>query len=260
MDTTEMKHEVDRLQSELRDARSKKKDMEKNLRRINTKMHYSGETEELTAERDAIVDALTDHDEHLAQLTEQYEQAEKDLHRAQVEMERERLANQATGYHFSVPDDDPIVGCQMLSAIADRLQYQFLSSQGYYEYLCGQIYGNRAGTDHEGMASPEDHPNPEIARTDLDRLEEIRAQREYLQTLRFAVEAEFNKMAENIPEDATYRPQLLRRSDHQVLDDIERRRERRFEQQREQREAAQATARDFTRSVDLNVYQPGKVA
>ncbi len=259
MDTTEMKAEVDRLESELRDARSKKKDMEKNLRRINTKMHYSGETEELTAEKDAIVDALTEHDEHLAHLGEQYEQAEKDLHRAQVEMERERLASQATGYHFSVPDDDPIVGCQMLSAIADRLQYQFLSSQGYYEYLCGQIYGNRAGTD-DGTNGPEDHPNPEIARTDLDRLEEIRAQREYLQTLRFAVETAFNQMAEDIPEDAQYRPQLLRRTDHQVLEDIERRKEKKFEAQREQREAAQATARDFTRSVDLNVYKPGKAA
>lgn len=260
MDTTEMKTEVDRLESELRDARSKKKEMEKNLRRIKTKIHYSGETEELVSEKDAIVDALTEHDEHVATLAEQYEQAEKDLNRAQVEMERERLSNEATGYHFSVPDDDPILGCQMLAAIADRLQYQFLSSQGYYEYLCGQIYGNRAGTDHEGQASPEDHPNPEIARTDVEQLENIRAQRDLQQTLRFAVERAFNEMAEKIPEDSNYRPQLLRRTDHQVLDDIEKRREQRFERQREQREAAQATARDFTRSVDLNVYVPGKAA
>lgn len=255
-DTTDMKAHVDQLEDQVRDARATKREQEKELRRLDTKLHYSPNDEESQMKRDALVDTLTETDEQLGELSGQLQQAQQRLHRAQVAAERERLREQADGYHFDVPDDDPVLACEMLAAIADRLQYRFCSSQGYFEYLTGQLYGNPGGTDKAMQIGTDDDPNPEIGRDLIDKHSRLVAERDYIQTLRFAVEEEFKAKAENIPEDSTYKPQLLRRSDQEVFNAIEERRDRRFAEQREANQRTREAAKDFTRSVDMEVYRP----
>lgn len=255
-----LKTNVDQIQHDLRSAKSHKQDLEKQLKRLDTKIHYSPDAEELKTERESIVDSITEVSEKVDELHTQYGEAEKALRQAQVEMERERLESESTDYYFSVPDEDPIIACQMLSGAADRLQYQFCSSQGYYETLCGRIYGNQAGTDQAISWGTADDPNPEISQDDISELNRLQEQRDYIQKLRFACEREFRKHEAEIPSDSTFRPQLLRRSDQEVLRQIEQRREERFAAQQQQRREAQKAAGEFSRAVDMAVYQPGRAA
>lgn len=262
MDTTEAKTKVDELSQSVRSMQSQKQDLEKQLKRVDTKLHYTPKDEDAKTERGAIVDSLTDTAEQLETLQQQLNEAQTALTQAQITQERERLASEATGYEheFSLPGDDPIIECQMWSAVADKLQYLFCSTQGYYEALCGRVYGNQAGTDQAIGYGTTDDPNPEIASSDINELERIQTQRDYIQKLRFAVEAKYNKAEAEIPADSTFRPTLLRRSDQEVLRQIEQRREERFARQQEERRAAQEESAGFSRRVDLSVYQPGAAA
>ncbi len=255
-----LKQTVDQVETDLRHAKAHKQDLEKQIKRLDTKMHYSPDNDDLKVEREGLIDSVTEVAERIEDLHGQFERAHRELREAQIEMERERLESESTDYYFSVPDEDAVLACQMLSGIADRLQYQFCSSQGYYETLCGRIYGNQMGTDQAIAWGTADDPNPEISQDDINELERLQNQRDYIQKLRFAVEREFRKHEAEIPSDSTFRPQLLRRSDQEVLRQIEQRREQRFAEQQEQRRQAQQAAGEFSRAVDMSVYQPGRAA
>lgn len=129
---------------------------------------------------------------------------------------REELEQEAADYRFDIPNDDPVSHCLMLSAIAENLQYQYVSGKSYFHRLIERVH-NRIQEDGSDQGyTDEDALNPEINYDDIARLDDMRSKRRYIQILRIAVEREFKHAMEEWPPDVNFTPKLLRRSDAEL--------------------------------------------
>lgn len=228
------------------------KDLRAQYKRIETKSRYR-QSEELDAEMEAAVDAIADAEADLEALQEQYQEQERERLEQMRAQERERLQEKAQGFTFQVPDDDPVLACTMLAAIAQRLQYDFCRMQGPYEALTAKVYGRGPNGEGNGeQTGTHSDPSYEFNRSDVDKLDNLRERREYVQTLRFAVAKHFEAMKEKIPEDASFIPQLYSQSDEERYRILEERNAQRFAEQQEARRKAGESMKEFTR-MDLGV-------
>ena len=234
--STDITHQIHHAKKELNRLKQE-------LRKLRTKREYIG-GDDIDADIDALVDAVVSQEQEVEQLREQYKQQES-----------ERLAEKAHGYEFTVPDNDPLLGCMMLAAVAQRLQYEFCRSQGPYESLTYRVYGpsrnpqnnDGPGGNGSGVGDHSD-PNYELNATDVDKHEQMRERREYIQTLRMSVAQHFEAMKEELPEDAPFVPTLYRESDEQLVQKLEQKSAERYQQQQEERRQAAEQMKEFTRS------------
>lgn len=229
--------------------------LKRQMRALEVKRKYRPNDEDLSIEIDAVIDAITDQEMAVEALQELISEEKEALAREQASKERERLTERSRGYTFTVPDDDAILGCQMLAAIAQQLQYEFCRTQGPYEALNARIYNRRAGEEDGAGANTGTHadPNYELNRSDVDKLDQLAARRDYVQTLRFSVATHFEAMKEKIDPDASFIPTMLRQTDAQRFEDLEKRSYERFTQQLDERRKAGEAARSFTRN-ELSLF------
>ena len=254
-----MNHDIEQLQTALLARHKQLKEAKRDLRSAETKLKYSPDRQDLKDEVDLALDTIGELEVGIGELQEEIVEAERMQRIEAASKLREQAIEESDNLHFAVPDDDPILACQMLAAVAERLQYQYCSMQGYYESLIGKVYLARRFGEDGGHYGGTDDPAPEISRSDIDELDRIEKQRGHILSCRFAVERSFRKAEENIPADSSYRPVLLRKNDEQRAQELADMRERRWQQQREQQKAAKEVATSFHRDVDLTVYRPGSV-
>lgn len=240
---------------EIHDLQNTARKLKKQHKVLETKVRYRPESDELQAEIEAIVDAIAENDADIEAVLEEKQKHDTQLRKEQVKAERKRHLDEAKNYAFSVPNDDPLLACSMLAAIANQLQYEFVRMQGPYEGLSAKVYTRRAGEEDGPGAVAGTHadPNYEINRSDLDKLDQMRERRDFIMTLRFAVKRDFEAARSELPEDVPFIPQLLRQTDEERFASIEERQRDRWLAQVEERKAAGEVARTFGRQ-DLQVF------
>lgn len=245
--TAEMTHD-----QKIHNLRKQLKDLNAQYRRLEIKARYK-QSEELDQEMDAVTDSIADTEAELEAAIEAKREADQ-AHQEEVKRaERERLAEKAQGFSFVVPDDDPLLACTMLGAIGQRLQYEFCRSQAPYESLTAKVYGRNAdGSGNNGDAGTHSDPSYEFNRDDVDKLDQMRDRREYLQTLRMAAYKHFEAMKDQLPEDTPFIPTFQRQTDDQLVRQLEERQQQRWAEQQEARRQAGEAVRDYTRT-DLGI-------
>lgn len=254
----QLANELNEAKQHVRSDRANIKELQKVLAKANSKLKHQPDSSEYQAERDAAVEQIADAEYLLQEHIQEVQDIETRMTEQQIRHRRDELLEQAKHYSISVPMDNPIVACQMLSAIASNLQYQYCSSRDYYESLLARAHGGRQfGTETGGEIS--DAPVPEVGADLQDQIDDLRQRREYIQMLRFVAEREFKHAEAEIPADSNFQPKLLFRTDAEVYEMIDRRNEERMEQRRREREQAKEAIQSFDRRVEDSTYVPGAV-
>lgn len=165
------------------------------------------------------------------------------------------LMKSAKGFDFDIPNDDPFFEVLMLSGIASSLQYWYVNNTSYYEYLIKESFSRVDDEGNDTGGTGEDTPVHGIGQDALDKLEHMRDQRYYAQTLRAAVELAYDNAVKKLDDDASFVPKLLQRSDDQLASFIADRKGKSFKAQRNSRDEAIAKSIEVARKED-NTYQP----
>lgn len=172
-----------------------------------------------------------------------------------AEQRRAVLALHAGNMDFDIPNDDPFFEALMLTGVASSLQYWYVNTTSYYEHLIRESYTRTSDDGQDTGGIGEDKPNPEIVRDALDKVEELRSQREYVQTLRFSVEQAYNAAVAKMPDDARFIPKLVQRSDDQLADFLDQRKGKARKSRVDSRQAAIDKSIAMARKADED-YKP----
>ncbi len=184
------------------------------LGKLQRKLKHLPKDRELKAMHKALVIESTDLKDESDDLTKLIDQLQLKLHETVMKKQRAEIEAESRedSQQFIIPDSDPLVRAQILSAIAENLQYQLVSGKKWYRNLINQVTKRQ----DSGETLDTDAVNPEISNSKIDQLDALRVKRRYIQVLRLSVERAFYKAMEDLPENAPFRPKLMRRSDEEL--------------------------------------------
>lgn len=234
LELSELNSKIVKLRLQKRELEEEVKDQEEHMKEFDDDKIVGKQLEENSKKLNSIKEDINFY-------ANQASDIRKTLDTIVSQQYREELEAEAAEYHFDIPNDDPVVHCLMLSAIAENLQYQFISGKPYFHRLIDRVHNREQEDGSDKGYTDEDALNPEINYDDIARLDDMRNRRRYIQMLRLTIEREFNLAMEAWPPDVNFTPKLLRRNDAELeayLDGLKAKRANRRKQQA--RQVAQA--------------------
>lgn len=253
-----LNNEIQELKKPLREAAqlfALKKD---ELTRLDTRRKYLPGDRKLGKARKLLAAEVAELELNLKSLKERSQFAHTEHDRLLLERRQRELIEESKDSPFIIPDQDPLVALVVAAAICESLQYQYVSGSRYYHWLIDQC---SRGADGEVARGDTDNSAgvPEIENQWNDKLDDMRARREYLMTLRISAERTFLELLPRLPADAPFKPKMLRRSDEELEAQLEQRNAAKWQAKQAERRAVGSAEHDHARKED-KIYKPMSTA
>lgn len=197
--------ELSALKPQLRQAHIEHEALQAKLKTLKAKLVHLPGNARLLKEQDELVELVVDAQANHADLSETAMRIRREIDAMVIADERNRLLELANERveQMVLPVEDQLEKALLLSDMARGLQRRELSKRKYYTMLLDRTYRRSPNGDGGGST------NPEMDDGAINRLEEMRLQLEEITVLRMAIEIIFDRVIDDLPENAPFVPKLL---------------------------------------------------